>query len=85
MYLLGNLHCKKLSKALTFEADSLKMMACERGLLMMEKGERFQVTLSQNVSKKLKDYCEEKGMKRSAVITMALDKFWKEVEADKSQ
>lgn len=44
----------------------------------MEKGTRFQVTLSQKVAEKLNQYCEEKGLKRSAVITMALDKLWKE-------
>lgn len=48
----------------------------------MEKGVRFQVTLSQKVSEKLNGYCEEKGVKRSAVIAMALDKFWKEEKAD---
>ncbi len=46
----------------------------------MEKGVRLQVTLSQKVSKKLDFYCEEKGVKRSAVISMALNKFLDEEE-----
>lgn len=78
MYLLRDLSVKKLSKALTCVAFCIKMTASERRFLTMEKGTRFQVTLSQKVAEKLNQYCEEKGLKRSAVITMALDKLWKE-------
>ena len=44
----------------------------------MENGKRIQVTLAQNVLEKLDALCAEKGMKRSAVLSLALDKFWKE-------
>lgn len=47
----------------------------------MENGKRVQVTLAQNVVEKLEAYCREKGMKRSAVITLALNNLWKEEEA----
>lgn len=44
----------------------------------MENGKRIQITLAQNVVDKLEAYCLEKGMKRSAVITLALNNLWKE-------
>lgn len=49
---------------------------------LVETGKRIQVTLAQNVLEKLDALCAEKGMKRSAVLSLALDKFWKEEKAD---
>ena len=48
---------------------------------LVETGKRIQVTLAQNVLEKLDALCAEKGMKRSAVLSLALDKFWKEEKA----
>lgn len=48
----------------------------------MENGVRVQVTIAKNVLEKLDRTCREKGMRRSAVIALALDKLWKEEEAD---
>ena len=47
-----------------------------------ETGKRIQVTLAQNILEKLDALCEEKGMRRSALISLALDKYWKEEKAD---
>ena len=48
----------------------------------VETGKRIQVTLAQNILDKLDALCAEKGMKRSAVLSLALDKYWKEEKAD---
>ena len=44
----------------------------------MEKGKRMQVTLAPFIAEKLDRYCEERGVKRSAVIALALSKLWEE-------
>lgn len=49
----------------------------------MENGVRIQVTLAKNTIEKLDKVCAEKGMRRSAVISLALDKLWKEEGSDK--
>lgn len=54
----------------------------EKGGEQVETGKRIQVTLAQNILEKLDALCAEKGMKRSAVLSLALDKFWKEEKAD---
>lgn len=48
----------------------------------MEKGLRIQVTLAPEVAKKLDQYCQKKGIKRSAVISLALNEIWKEENFD---
>lgn len=49
----------------------------------MENGVRIQITLAKNVLERLDKVCAEKGMRRSAVIALALDKLWKEETSDK--
>jgi len=44
---------------------------------VLQKGERIQVTLSEAAMKRLMELCEDKCVKRSALIAMALDKFYK--------
>lgn len=51
----------------------------------MEKGIRMQITLAPVVAEKLDLYCKNKGVKRSAVLALALDKFLREEEADKNK
>ncbi len=46
----------------------------------VDKGIRMQVTLAPEVAKKLDEYCQKKGVKRSAVISFALGEFWKKEE-----
>lgn len=43
----------------------------------MRKGERVQVTLSDTAMEKLNKLCQDKGISRSAIIAMAIDKFFK--------
>lgn len=43
---------------------------------------KITVTLSPVIMEKLDKMCEEKGIKRPAVISIALDKMWKEEHAD---
>ena len=43
----------------------------------MKKTERVQITLSEIAMEKLKKLCSEKGVNRSAIIAMAIDKFYK--------
>lgn len=37
---------------------------------------KIQITLSETAMNKLTELCEEKGVKRSAIIAMAIDKFY---------
>lgn len=48
----------------------------------MEKGIKIQVTLAQEVAKKLDLYCQKMGIKRSAAISLALSELWKEESFD---
>lgn len=48
----------------------------------MEKGVRMQVSFTPAVAEKLDRYCQEKGLRRSAVLALALDKLWKEERTD---
>lgn len=41
----------------------------------MEKGVRMQVTLAPQIAEKLDSFCKEKGVKRAAVISLALTEF----------
>lgn len=41
---------------------------------------KFQITLSETAMKKLTELCEMKGVKRSAIIAMALDLLYREEE-----
>lgn len=49
----------------------------------MENGVRIQITLAKSVLEKLDWMCEEKGMRRSAVLALAFDKLWKEEQTGK--
>lgn len=49
----------------------------------MEKGVRMQITLAPAVAEKLDLYCKNKGVRRSAVLAFALDKFLREEETDR--
>ena len=48
----------------------------------MEKAVRVTVALSPVVMEKLDQMCTEKGVKRPAIISFAIDKLWKEEHAD---
>lgn len=48
----------------------------------MEKGVRMQITLAPEIAEKLDLYCKKKGVRRSAVISFALDELWKEEHSD---
>jgi metal-responsive CopG/Arc/MetJ family transcriptional regulator len=41
---------------------------------------KFQITLSAKAMEKLEKLCDEKGVKRSAIIAMAIDILFKEEE-----
>jgi len=41
------------------------------------KGKKIQITLSETAMKRLTELCEDKCVKRSALLAMALDKFYK--------
>lgn len=43
---------------------------------------KITVSLSPVIMEKLDKMCEEKGIKRPAAISIALDKMWKEEHAD---
>lgn len=48
----------------------------------MEKGVRIVLTLSPGTAEKLDKMCAEKGVKRSAIVSFAVDKLWKEEHGD---
>lgn len=49
----------------------------------METRVRVQLTLAPNVRDKLDELCREKGMMRPALVSLAIDKLWKEEHPDK--
>lgn len=49
----------------------------------METRVRVQLTLAPSVRDKLDELCREKGMMRPALVSMLIDKYWKEERADK--
>lgn len=49
----------------------------------MADSKRLQITLSDSAFKRLLAICEDKGLSRSAGVSLALDKLWKEEYADK--
>lgn len=51
-------------------------------VMEMAELKKITVTLSPVVMEKLDKMCEEKGIKRPAVISIALDKMWKEEHTD---
>lgn len=51
-------------------------------VMNMAELKKITVTLSPVIMEKLDKMCEEKGIKRPAVISIALDKMWKEEHAD---
>ena len=42
-----------------------------------ENGSKVQITLSATAMEKLMELCDDKGVKRSAIIALALDKLYK--------
>nr|CRY93670.1 hypothetical protein [uncultured prokaryote] len=48
----------------------------------MEKSVRVGLTLSPGTVEKLDKICSEKGVKRPAVVSFAIDLLWKEEHAD---
>ena len=53
------------------------------GGVQMETRVRVQLTLAPNIREKLDELCREKGMMRPALVTLAIDKLWKEEHPDK--
>lgn len=51
-------------------------------VMNMAELKKITVTLSPVIMEKLDKMCEEKGIKRPAAISIALDKMWKEEHAD---
>ena len=49
----------------------------------MEKGVRIGLTLSPGTVEKLDKICKEKGVKRPAAVSFAIDLLWKEEYSDK--
>jgi len=49
----------------------------------METRVRVQLTLATNVRDKLDELCREKGMMRPALVSLAIDKLWKEEHSDR--
>lgn len=52
-------------------------------VVSMEKGVRIGLTLSPGTVEKLDKICKEKGVKRPAAVSFAIDLLWKEEYADK--
>lgn len=46
---------------------------------------KIQITLSETIMQKLKKMCEDKGVKRSAIIALAIDKLYKEEGGNESK
>lgn len=44
----------------------------------MAKGVKFQITLSDLTMDKLKELCIDKGVKRSSIIAIAIEKYYRE-------
>lgn len=42
----------------------------------MADSKKFQITLSDSMMKKLEDSCYRKGLKKSAIVTLALSEFF---------
>lgn len=51
----------------------------------MVDSKKIQITLSDTAMEKLERLCEEKGVKRSAIIAMAIDKFYREEKSNESK
>lgn len=47
----------------------------------MENGKKITVQLSPVILEKLDRICEEKGIRRPAALSIAIDKLWKEEHA----
>ena len=48
----------------------------------MEKGRRMTIALSPGIMEKLDRICAEKGVKRPAAVSIAIEKLWKEEYSD---
>lgn len=46
---------------------------------------KIQITLSETAMEKLENLCDEKGVKRSAIIAMAIDKFYRDEKDEKGE
>lgn len=51
----------------------------------MTDSKKIQVTLSGTAMEKLEQLCNEKGVKRSAIIAMAIDKFYREEKSNEGK
>lgn len=49
----------------------------------MAESKRLQVTVSESTLERLLRICDDKGLSRSAGVSLAIDKLWKEEYADK--
>lgn len=51
----------------------------------MENNQRITVSLAPQIREKLDQLCAEKGVKRPAIISMAIDSMWKEVNQERGE
>lgn len=57
----------------------------EKGGFGMSDSQRLQITVSKSTFERLLLICEDKGLSRSAGVSLAIDKLWKEEYADKEK
>lgn len=53
-----------------------------KGGIVMAESQRLQATLSRVAMERLNQLVAEKGMSKSAVVALAIEKLWKEEHAD---
>lgn len=53
-----------------------------KGGIVMAESQRLQATLSRVAMERLNQLVAEKGMSKSAVVALAIEKFWKEEHTD---
>lgn len=51
----------------------------------MADSQRLQLTVSKSTMERLLVICEDKGLSRSAGVSLAIDKLWKEEYSDKKK
>lgn len=56
-----------------------------KGGARMVDSQRLQVTVSKSTLERLIAICGDKGLSRSAGVSLAIDKLWKEEYADKQK
>lgn len=50
-----------------------------------ENGKKIQITLSESVMKKLTELCLDKGLKRSSIIALSIDKYHRIEKGERSE